>query len=200
MKVLFLGDVHNPLVEFLREYEKPDEVIVITRKLTDGDVEWLRTCDFAVSYGYRHIVRKNVIDLFPNKIINLHISYLPYNRGADPNFWSFIEDTPKGVTIHKMDTGLDTGDILVQRELFYTGVQLEVETLATTYEHLQQTMIDLFKESWPQIRSNQITVEAQDHTKATRHLSKDKTELMEMLPNGWNTTISELHMLGLVKH
>ena len=46
--------------------------------------------DFIVSYGYRHILSKNILDLLPNKIINLHISYLPYNRGADPNFWSFM--------------------------------------------------------------------------------------------------------------
>ena len=44
------------------------------------------------------------------------MSYLPWNRGADPNFWSILEDTPKGVTIHIMDESIDTGDILYQKD------------------------------------------------------------------------------------
>ena len=71
-----------------------------------------------VSYGYRKIVLADVIDKMAGEIINLHISYLPWNRGANPNFWSFIDDTPKGVTIHEMSADLDKGRILCQKELF----------------------------------------------------------------------------------
>jgi len=54
--------------------------------------------DFIISYGYRHIITPDIIDAMSDKvrgdrIINLHISYLPYNRGSDPNLWSWLNDT-----------------------------------------------------------------------------------------------------------
>ena len=47
-------------------------------------LEWVAEGGFTflVSYGYRHILRKNVLDLFPDRAVNLHIAYLPWNRGA----------------------------------------------------------------------------------------------------------------------
>lgn len=114
------------------------------------DVTFLKEnqIDFMVSYGYRHIVQADVLNLFKDRIINMHISYLPWNRGADPNLWSFLEDTPKGVTIHYIDEGIDTGDIIAQRDLFF---EPDRHTLSTTYSQLHKEMISLFKETWPLI-------------------------------------------------
>lgn len=73
----------------------------------------------AISYNYVHIIPAEVIKFMPHRIINMHISLLPWNRGCTPNIWSFWEDTPKGVTIHEMDVGLDTGPINYQKELSF---------------------------------------------------------------------------------
>ena len=64
-------------------------------------------------------IPNGTIDNFDNdkKIINLHISYLPWNKGASPNLWSVVEETKKGVSIHYVDSTLDTGEIIVQKEL-----------------------------------------------------------------------------------
>ena len=48
--------------------------------------------------------------------INLHLSYLPFNRGKNPNVWSIIESTPCGATIHKIDEKIDTGKIYVRKK------------------------------------------------------------------------------------
>ena len=82
---------------------------------TEDKVEPVSGYDFVVSYGYRHILKQNVIDGFGCPILNLHIAYLPYNRGAHPNFWAFYDNTPTGVTIHLIDGGVDTGPIVKQR-------------------------------------------------------------------------------------
>ena len=58
---------------------------------------------FGVSYRYRKIIRQDIIDYFEGKLINMHIAFLPWNKGADPNLWSYIDNTPKGVTIHRID-------------------------------------------------------------------------------------------------
>ncbi len=145
-----------------------------------------------VSYGYRHIIRKNILDIFQGKAINLHISYLPWNRGADPNFWSFVEDTPKGVTIHYLDEGVDTGDIIYQKEMEF---DLSRETLATSYEKLQAEIQDLFKKNWLNIKSvnNQRRKQV---GKGSAHKIKDKEALSHLLTDGWDTPVSVLYQYG----
>ena len=68
--------------------------------------------DLVVSFGYRYILKGELVANECLPIVNLHISYLPFNRGAHPNFWAFFDSTPTGVTIHLIDEGIDTGDIL----------------------------------------------------------------------------------------
>ncbi len=73
------------------------------------DMEWLRTnrFDLTVSYMYRYILTEEILNALGNNAVNIHNSYLPWNRGADPNIWSFIVQTPRGVTLHYMNAGLD---------------------------------------------------------------------------------------------
>ena len=107
MKILFLGEKINPVYKWL--INNKEEVINKTEKIS---LEFVKKekFEFIISYGYRHIISINIIRFMGNKIINLHVSFLPYNRGADPNFWSFIEKSPKGVSIHLIDKGIDTGN------------------------------------------------------------------------------------------
>ena len=97
--------------------------------------------DWIVSYGYRNILKGEVLSRFHNRMINIHISLLPWNRGAEPNFWSWLEQTPKGVTIHRIDPGIGSGEILVQKEMTFKE---EEETLAHFLEKLQTEANKLF--------------------------------------------------------
>ena len=63
------------------------------------------------------LLKKRVLNNIIIPIVNLHISYLPWNRGAHPNFWSFFDATPTGVSIHLIDKGIDTGPIIVQKKV-----------------------------------------------------------------------------------
>ena len=71
--------------------------------------------DLVVLYGYRYIVSEQVLSTAIARVVNLHISYLPFNRGAHPGFWCFFDGSPCGVTIHEVDSGIDTGPILAQQ-------------------------------------------------------------------------------------
>lgn len=155
------------------------------------NVELLRKCtiDVAVSYRFRHIIEKSLIDYLNGKIINLHISLLPWNRGADPNLWSFLENTPKGVSIHYVDEGLDTGDIIAQR-----GVRFDVgsETLASTYEILNSEILELFKIQWPLIMRGECSRKKQAPG-GTYHRLKDKQAYVHLLADkGWDTPVNYL--------
>lgn len=178
MKILFLSP-HIHLMEHLLSYG--DEVTQTIEPLTN---ELLEGVDWIVSYGYRHIIQKPVLDRFKDRAINLHISYLPWNRGADPNLWSFIDNTPKGVTIHFIDQGVDTGDIIAQRYLKY---DID-DTLRTFYSKLSICIEDLFRKAWPYIRDGK----AKRYKQTTYHNMKDKEKYIHLLEKGWDTPIRDV--------
>jgi len=184
-KILFLGPEDSPLYVWLQKLG--ENVIQTSDKVTTHFIE-REKINFLLSFGYRHILRRDILDKFPNRAVNLHISYLPWNRGADPNFWSFVENTPKGVTIHYLDEGVDTGDIIVQEELKFDS---ENETLATSYEKLQSAIQELFKKHWRAIKSGTCQRYKQVG-KGSSHKLKDKEALSHLLTDGWNTPVSEL--------
>ena len=73
--------------------------------------------DLLISFGYRHILTRDFLAKCLRPVINLHISFLPFNRGAHPNFWAFYEGTQSGVSIHLIDEGIDTGPVLFQEKV-----------------------------------------------------------------------------------
>ncbi|MBO6784990.1 MAG: formyl transferase [Alphaproteobacteria bacterium] len=146
--------------------------------------------DLAVSYGYRHIIRDEALARWEGRLINLHISLLPWNRGADPNFWAAVDGTPAGVSIHHIDAGVDTGDLIAQREVpFAPG-----DTLASSYTRLHAEILDLFAMVWPAIRNGTAPRIAQTGP-GSSHRSADKEPLMARLPQGWDTPVSDVARL-----
>jgi len=185
MKILFLGYADSPLINYLRSLG--DEVLVTSDKINPAFIKE-NDIEFIVSYGYRHIIKSDVIKALPDKIINLHIALLPWNRGADPNFWSFAENTPKGVTIHYIDTGIDTGDIITQKEVNFTNND---ETLKSVYEHLQKEIQELFISYWPQIRIQKCSRHKQIGLGSV-HFLKDREKFLHLLTAGWDTPIADI--------
>ncbi|MFA6988646.1 MAG: formyltransferase family protein [Candidatus Gastranaerophilaceae bacterium] len=156
--ILFLtnNNISNPLINFLYNI-KGDKIIRYSEKL---NLDYLNDVNpnIIISYNYKYIISKDIIERFENKIINLHISLLPYSRGADPNFWSFMDDTAKGVTIHLIDEKIDTGPIILQKELFFDENK---ETLRISYEKLHFEMQKLFIDNWKLIESLNFKTEKQ---------------------------------------
>jgi len=184
-KILFLGPGDSPLVEWLRQ--SGEEVVTASGEIAAGDVR-AGSFTWLVSYGYRHILGREILDLFPDRAINLHISYLPWNRGADPNLWSFVEGTPKGVTIHYLDRGVDTGDIIVQEEV---TLGAPGETLASSYGKLQAALQALFKRSWAGIKEGTCGRRPQSGA-GSFHKTKDRQSLSHLLSRGWDTPVAEI--------
>ena len=184
MNILLLGPYRKDLIDFLSSFG--DEVVTREAPL-DSDSKCLCNIDFIISYGYQHILKEDVLDKFSNKAINLHISLLPWNRGADPNLWSFLEDTPKGVTIHYIDYGIDTGDILAQQEVDY----MPEDTLRTSYERLSKTIEELFRKVWPNIRSGNQKLISQPK-EGTYHRLSERAAFEYLFTKGWATPVADL--------
>ena len=74
--------------------------------------------DAIIVVGYGRIIPQWMIDLPPLGNLNLHASLLPKYRGAAPIQWAIARgETMTGVTTMRIDAGLDTGDILLQKEI-----------------------------------------------------------------------------------
>lgn len=180
--VLTNSDVSRPLIDWLHAHEA--RVVVHGQKL---ELPFLDQCrpDLILSYNYQHIIRKPVLNAYPY-IINLHISYLPWNRGAHPNFWAFVDGTQNGVTIHKIDEGLDTGDILAQEVVDFDPQR---ETFATSYATLHRRIQALCIRHWTDIRDLRITPTAQPPG-GTLHKAAQLTEVQRVMPFSWDSNVA----------
>ena len=185
MKVLLLSPYSERISGFIED--AGDEIIAAYEGPVDADI--LSFTERVVSYGYRHIVPPSLI--VPGKLINIHIGYLPWNRGADPNFWSWHDDTPKGVTIHQIDEGIDTGPILARME---TPLNKSA-TLKETYELLlHREAMFLFREYWQDIRDGMKPFE--QIGESTSHKKKDREAIWHHFPLGWDTPVKDVEEFG----
>jgi methionyl-tRNA formyltransferase len=151
MKCLFLGydSKKTKLINFLRKKK-----IKVKSKKTSLLFKDIEDNDFIISFGYRKIIKKNLILKAKRPIINLHMSYLPYNRGAHPNFWSFVNNTIKGVTIHEIDEGIDTGKIIFQKRIKFDLKKNPKMTFKQTYNILFNELENLFIKNFKKIIFN----------------------------------------------
>lgn len=175
MNILILSPYSERLLPFLKNH---------TVESTEDKVrnDYITSFDFVISYGYRYILSKEIIDAMPRKIINLHTSYLPFNRGADPNFWANYEGTPSGVTIHYMDEGIDTGDIIVSQKAYF----FSDATLASSYDVLQNMIVGLFMMYIDVILCGDVRGVPQKKG-GTYHNSKDKEEIFSEIKTRYPT-------------
>ncbi len=184
MIVLYLGPYRENIAQaiastgdMVRHHERP----------LAGDDPLLNGAEYLVSYGFQNILRADVLSRLPGRCINLHISLLPWNRGRDPNLWSVLDNTPKGVTIHLIDEGVDTGDILLQQ-----AVDMQPgDTLRTSYNRLAHSVEALFIEHWPRLRAGDV-VPYKQPPGGTVHRTRDRKAVEHLLHTGWDTPIVDL--------
>lgn len=149
--------------------------------------------DWIVLYRCHEIIREPWLTAYKDRIINIHISLLPWNRGADPNFWSWYDDTPKGVSIHLVNKGIDTGPIIAQKEVKFSNVS--EHTLKTTYFELCSRASNFFCNVWPLIDSGFLRPVTQRHG-GSYHKTKDRFPIMLKHKIDYETPVQIVQKLG----
>jgi methionyl-tRNA formyltransferase len=120
--------------------------------------------DAIIVVGYGRIIPQWMIDLPRFGNLNLHASLLPKYRGAAPIQWAIASgESVTGATTMRIDAGLDTGDILQQRELFI-GPEDTAETLAPK---LAAMGAGLMIETLQGLQSGQVRPVPQNHSQTT---------------------------------
>jgi methionyl-tRNA formyltransferase len=120
--------------------------------------------DAIIVVGYGRIIPQWMIDLPRLGNLNLHASLLPKYRGAAPIQWAIANgDCVTGVTTMRIDAGLDTGDILMQREI-PIGPEDTAQTLGPK---LASIGADLMIETLRGLDSGQVRPTPQNHSQTT---------------------------------
>jgi len=120
--------------------------------------------DLIAVAAFGQILPQAILDLPRLGCLNVHTSLLPKHRGAAPIQWAIANgETETGVTIMKMDAGLDTGDILTQRA---TPIHAE-DNGETLHDRLAQIGAELLLKTIPDYAAGKIPPRAQNHALAT---------------------------------
>lgn len=103
-------------------------------------------CDLYVSMSFNQIFKNEVINIPPSKIINCHAGKLPFYRGRNVLNWALINDEKEfGVTVHYVDEGIDTGDLILQR-IYPISDEDDYSTLLNrSYLYCASILIDAIK-------------------------------------------------------
>lgn len=112
-------------------------------------------------HSYSMIIRNDVIDSIRLGGVNIHASLLPRNRGCNPMQWAIINgENETGVTLHRVDSGLDTGDIIdqlkIQIELSDTWLDLKRKTAEATDILIADNLFPILSNSWSSVPQDEL--------------------------------------------
>jgi len=147
----------NPKTEIISEKELKD-LMTYKKQYEIGFLAW-----------WPYILSEDIINMAQRGFINTHPGFLPYNRGKHPYFWSIVEGTKFGVTLHYVNKDIDAGEIIAQREILVTWQ----DTGESLYKCAREEMIDLFRCSFKMIIRNEIRPIPQDNLTFTSHFGKE---------------------------
>ncbi len=155
---------YSPVKEGALSYGIP---VLQPLKIKEEDaVEELRKypADIFVVAAFGQLLSEEILNMPRLGCINIHASLLPAYRGAAPIQWCVINGEEKtGVTIMQMAKGMDTGDILLQKEV----VLDEKETGGSLFDRLMETGAELIVEVLPKIEAGELTPVVQKEELAT---------------------------------
>ncbi len=163
--------------------------VVQPAKLRTGEfAAWVReqNADVALVIAYGRILPQDVLDGPRLGCVNVHASILPKYRGAAPIAWAILRgETETGVTLMKMDAGMDTGDVL---EIRKTPIG-EDETAGELGVRLGELGATAVRESLPRYVRGELPATPQDSSLATMAPLLEK----EMGAIDWSRSSREVH-------
>jgi methionyl-tRNA formyltransferase len=103
-------------------------------------------CDLFVSMSFNQIFKAEVLNIPPLGTINCHAGLLPFYRGRNVLNWVLINDEKDfGITVHYIDEGIDTGDIILQERFIITDNDNYNTLLNLAYKECPQILVSAIK-------------------------------------------------------
>jgi len=194
MRILILGPQwrNDPIKAFL---EGKDHVVELWNEPLALAFALEKKIDLILSSGYPYKVNADVVRRFPDRVINLHATYLPWGKGIGTTLFAFLEGSPKGVSLHFIDEQFDTGDIIARRKVEPAAS----DTLRTFYQTLLDETEKLFRDSFESILAGTFERIPQKSIPAVVHYHSrvESEKFLDLLPLKWDTPISEVEEMGV---
>ena len=144
--------------------------------------------DIMVTCAYGQIISQEILDIAPHGVINVHASLLTKYRGSSPIQWSILNgDKKTGVTIMQTSLGIDSGDIILQKEVDIK----DNETAGELFDRLSELGAKALIEALELICNNKETFTKQDESMVS-HVSMIKKEDGKI---NWNKSAQEISWL-----
>lgn len=125
--------------------------------------------DYFVLAWWPYIIDASLFNIPKKGTLNFHPSLLPFNKGKHPTFWNIIEEVPYGVSIHFVDEGIDSGDVVFQKEIKKTWC----DTGGTLYEKALKNIVDLYVENYNNIKNGNYMRTKQHSGRGSFHYAKE---------------------------
>lgn len=182
------NDSRDPVLMQLAEESKID-VLFSPNINADEFIEKVKLykSDLFVSMSFNQIFKEKIRNIPPLSIINCHAGKLPYYRGRNILNWALINDEKEfGITVHYVDSGIDTGDIILQN----TYSIADTDTYATLLEIAYKECPKILYKAIKQIQEGTVTRISQSSIRPTGlycGMRKAGDEIID-----WNQTSREI--------
>lgn len=179
----------TPVKQLALQHQIP---VFTFEKISKEGEEILRAfqADVMVTCAYGQILKKNILDLTPMGVYNIHGSLLPRWRGAAPIQWSLIAgDKTTGITILKSDIGMDDGDMLLKKEMIIDTK----DTAQSLFEKLSVLGAESILEALQQLEQKTAKLIAQNPDEVTYARKLDKVDSL------LNFSLTAKEVVGWIK-
>jgi methionyl-tRNA formyltransferase len=175
-KFLIFTTEKNSITEICIKNEIPTEVFVNE----DAALKIINKYNYQFKIGFLvwwpKIITSKMFSITEYGFVNTHPSLLPFSRGRNYNFWTIVEESPFGVSIHCVEEGIDNGDIIAQKEIDYCWI----DTGGSLFKKARIEMIKLFKDNYVAIRDVNFIRKKQDLSKGSVHYGNELESACEI--------------------
>lgn len=136
--------------------------------------------DLLISIAGNEIFRKKLIDLAPFGCLNLHTGFLPKYRGLMPTFWALKNNEKKiGITVFKVDEGIDSGPILVQK-----SVDIDLRIQSELIRKTKSIGIDCIVEAVNLIDTGKAIYKSNDDLNSSYYGFPKRSDVIKFIASG----------------
>jgi len=188
LEVVFIVPRFNSQDTVLKEWAEKLEVDYLSIEninQTDSVKKLIEyNADIFISMSFDQIVKKYILEAAPLGFVNCHAGALPFYRGRNVLNWVLINDENEfGVTVHYIDEGIDTGDIILQQKSVIT----DQDNYATLLKRAIDLCAELLYKSLIQIKSGSVKRTAQSSIHPVGFYCGRRTEGDEWIDWRWSS-------------
>ena len=157
-KLLEAPPVKKIAIQHLIPVFQPEKLETIQKELINFSP------DIGIVFAYSQIIPKQIIDIFPKGILNIHPSLLPQLRGPSPVQEAILNGLNEtGVSIIKLDEKMDHGPIVMQKKITINPTHIAPDVLQQCAELGTEMLLEIM----PKYIRNEVILNEQDHKNAT---------------------------------